>query len=438
MYSSFATKLAAVAIATSFIVVAPLSASAATVPELWYQDAFGVADAAAAGFTGQGVKVAVIDGLINPALPALSTANITIREPSYCADRVNAAAYVPAVSDDFESARHGTEMVSLLVGNGSSTNGGQGTVGVAPGATVLYYATDYDVGLSQSQLVCPIIGDATDVKDQDLSVALALDQAIEDGADIISLSIGTGTVRDDIYAAIAKAMREGVVVVAARPNDMRKTDDTDLSGMNGVVSIQAMGSDGVIQASSAVSDGSVDIVGPGVNVLGLVDGWSVPAAVSGTSGATAIVAGYLAIVKSKYPKATGNQLIQSLINNTGLDDHALKHDSTSGYGIVSLRHMLEVDPTKYKDVNPLIDLSNNEFNRPVATEIFGKTAPSSSSPTLTPAEQPQSAGTLTPILIGAGILILLFAALAVLTLVLVRRSNAKSRRNGAALDAHDQ
>jgi subtilisin family serine protease len=60
----------------------------------------------------------------------------------------------------------------------------------------------------------------------------------------------------------------------------------------------------------------------------------------GTSYATPIIAGLLAMVKRKYPVATGNQLIQTLIRNTGTGNHSPARDAEGevGYGLVSLDH----------------------------------------------------------------------------------------------------
>ncbi|MFZ4841592.1 hypothetical protein [Mycetocola saprophilus] len=57
----------------------------------------------------------------------------------------------------------------------------------------------------------------------------------------------------------------------------------------------------------------------------------------------------------KYPKATHNQLLQSMINTTdkSLRDGGLSWESDLGFGIVSLPEMLSRDPLGYPDDNPL-------------------------------------------------------------------------------------
>ncbi|MGH3439356.1 MAG: S8 family serine peptidase, partial [Sciscionella sp.] len=84
-----------------------------------------------------------------------------------------------------------------------------------------------------------------------------------------------------------------------------------------------------------------------------VNGWRSTAWSTGTSPATAIVAGCLALVKQKYPDATGNQLVQDLIHYTG-GSHPFGWDPHYGFGIASVTEMLEHDPTRWPDVNPLL------------------------------------------------------------------------------------
>ena len=144
------------------------------------------------------------------------------------------------------------------------------------------------------------------------------------------------------------------------------------------------------------------------------------------SNATPIVAGFLALVKQKYPKATGNQLIQTLIHNTGAGSHKPVFDASNklGYGIVSITSMLAVDPTTYPDVNPLV--SADAGASPTAQQIAGKPT-ASPSPTVS-AGATAAAGSsvappswLLPVLIGGGIILLLVIVAIVLVIVFATR-----------------
>ena len=390
----------------------------------WYYQDYGVADAAAEGYTGAGVTVAVIDLQVNTAVPELSDADITVREPSFCSVDVGSTEPAPAESDDFASASHATEMISYLAGNGKGSGGSDAPLGVAPDAKILYYSTGYEV--FEGNNGCPLLsGEGNFASGSTTAIASAINEAVADGADIISISISSGGSNDELYGAVANAIRSGVVVVAARPNSGASTDDTTMWGTNGVVTVQAMDVDGVIQKSSAVADPYIDVVGPGVDVIGRGTSFDDHGLVSGTSSATAITAGFLAVVKSKYPDATGSQLIQSLIRNTGVEDHELERDPDNmyGYGAVSLRHMLANDPTLYDDVNPV--LTTDSMDLPTFEDVYGA---ETTDPTAVPNEDPAAGNShLVVLLVIAIVGVLVVAGLIILTVVLVRRSNRKSR-----------
>jgi hypothetical protein len=68
-----------------------------------------------------------------------------------------------------------------------------------------------------------------------------------------------------------------------------------------------------------------------------------------------LTAGGLALVRSRYPEATGNQIVQHLIRHT--TDDTLTFRETFGFGFINLPEMLENDPTRWQDVNPLTAVS---------------------------------------------------------------------------------
>ncbi len=75
----------------------------------------------------------------------------------------------------------------------------------------------------------------------------------------------------------------------------------------------------------------------------------------------------LALVKQKYPDATGNQLIQSAIRNTGKKDHDLAFDAradsvTASPGL----HTFSKRPVTVPDENPLLA---NDYPQPSDAEI---------------------------------------------------------------------
>ncbi|WP_010205884.1 S8 family peptidase [Salinibacterium sp. PAMC 21357] len=418
----------------------------------WYFDAFSVGAAHTAGFTGQGVKIAVIDAQINPDIPTLKNANLEVQDP--LCKTAGFEADVPVVSTVVageNEAVHATNVVSFIIGTGDGYPGQTGVQGVAPDATVLFYSAWVDRGSEKDSPApyCyredsstgsgefdPLLSDNTSD-----SIAEAMNAAMDEGVDIISISAGL-TPHDALVATVARALREGVVVVAAMPNSQAFTMSYDFPARgNGVVAVQALGADGKIQESvgsiglAPNLDQDTVVAGPGLAVLtqGGPDGWESQEIGYGTSYATPVVASFMAVLKSKYPTATGNQLIQSLLRNTGGSEHDVQYDTTEtfGYGTASITGMLAVDPTGYPDENPIIDLNDID---PTYDEIFNPVEPTPEpEPSEASADQPSDSdvtGVLTGLAIAGLIGLVAVAGIVVLIVVLVRRSGKKS----AAID----
>lgn len=108
------------------------------------------------------------------------------------------------------------------------------------------------------------------------------------------------------------------------------------------------------------------------------------------------MAGALALVKQKYPTATGNQLIQQLIHNTSRD--SMGWQRVVGFGILRLDRMLATDPTGWPDVNPLLngaDAARADFPSSVYRDPSAPApAPTTPAPT-TPAPEPADKPTTT-------------------------------------------
>jgi len=422
--------------------VLPAGASAAVTGDgLWYFDRGRVQEAIDDGFDGSGVTIAVIDTQVNPEAPGLRGADLQVVEDSYCYD--SSAQPYPAVSTDYTAANHGTNVVSVILGTGEAV-GGTPIKGVAPGATVRYYNSMITTGVGEGtdvESTClqkngNLIDAGPDSMDRYPSgLAKAISDAVDDGADIISVSLG-GLI--DSANAVAKAHAAGVIVLGSLPNVGGVGDWP--SSYNGAVAVQAFGADGQIQKSSynpALSEPSpnlsddVKIAGPGLGLIaqGTPESWDAQQLRSGTSLATPVVAGFLAVVKQKYPEATGNQLLQSLIHNTGTKgEHEPEWNNATGYGAASLIGMLAVDPAKYPDVNPFFDADDEDTvpnQRNVDTERALLEA-STPSPTEAPGEAAEGAD-LTPFLIGGGVVLAVLVVGGVALAIVLTRASRRNR-----------
>ena len=356
----------AVAIAAlGAVVLAPASvASAAPADDgFWYFDVFNIQDAHDAGLTGDGVTIAVLDSQINLEVPTLEGADIQVQD-SACWD--TSGELISPTSTEL-TAEHGTNVVSYLVGSGAGYPGQTGVKGVVPDATIIYTMVGRDTA---DGLICESES-GTDIPD---AKAKGVYAAIDAGADIISVSLGGG-VDASFLVAVALAIHEGIVVISSVSNDlMAAGSQGNFPGNgNGVIGVQSIDANAVIQGSSeedfdSVANASTDVVGPGVNVVWQGGStWEEQRYATGTSIATPIVAGFLGLVAQKYPDATGNQLIQTLLLNTGGEDHELNYDTEYGYGAASATHMLRNDPTGYDDVN--LAISDDPNDAPSAAMI---------------------------------------------------------------------
>jgi subtilisin family serine protease len=435
-------RIAAVCAMVTVLVSFASTAQAAT-PQagLWYYDVLHVQAAHDAGWTGKGVTIAVIDGQLNLEVPTLADANIVV-EPSLCKNKAGAA--YPATTTSLAAA-HATGVTSLLVGSGAGYSGQVGVKGVAPDAKILFYMAAPGPRGTRKIADCYSHG-AKDPRDP---IVAAINDAVRAGAQIISVSLIVPASPELEYAE-AQAEHKGVVIVAGLEDVAGETIGTSGSSPgtdNGVVSVQAEGSNGALNSTDGRPNitANTDVVGAGVGILeqgnfaATGGSWQDQSVGDGTSWATPIVAGFLAMVKQKYPAATGNQLIQTLIRNTGTANHALVRDTTGGFGFgsASATHMLQVDPAQYPDTNPLIGTGANAqppsavviAHPPTLKKYLQLRGVTSDPGTSTqPPKATTGSASWVPIAIVGGIVgLLVVAGLIVLIVVMVARSRRRGR-----------
>jgi subtilisin family serine protease len=422
---------AAVAAVAALAFGAAAPASAVAGDGRWYFDDFHIADHHAAGLTGKGITIAVLDGPINTSVPTLKNANVEVREPSFCygKDGAPAAATSTTLTGD-NSAYHGTNVVSYIAGTGDGYPGQTGVEGIAPGAKVLYYAVSLSAGAEAGgEVIDCLDANGTHLGDE---VNEAMNEALDAGADIISISAGYNAA--SVGDAYGRAIRAGVIVVGSVAN----TNELAISlgfpaGANGAVGVQAGSVDFVVQATDGTpnKDTSTMVVAPGIGILtqGSRDGrWEDQPITQGTSLAAPMVAGYLALAWQKHPDASGNQMLQSLIRSPW-DDDQVHFDPAGliGFGWPTATRMIERDPTRYPDVNPFLDV--RPANSPSTAELLAAptTPPTASSSERSVAERNTPVMTIVVICVGSLVLLCVIILLIVLA---VRRSKRKSSPEG--------
>lgn len=360
--------ISAATVLVAALVGAP-SAASAKAADPWWFSALHLADAHQKT-TGKGVKIAVIDTGLDPTVPDLKGANIEFGAACNPPGKKS----LPRVHDFV--ANHGTAMTTMIVGQGKGNGpGGAGITGVAPDATVRFY--DYTPNPRLGAKPC-----------RDAEIGNLFEQAIKDRVDIISFST---TSVFSMEVPIEHANDAGIVVVAGggKP-DEGISSPASIPGVVSVLAVDKLGrawkhNPHMEPTNSAESwkFGFPVISAPGVKVpLGAMDesgAWTSGYPRTGTSDATPLVAGMLALLKSAYPKATGNQLIQQLIHYAGADE-SMNWDPQIGFGIASITQMLRHDPTNWPDVNPLL----NGPEQAMTDFPAGSDAPKTEAPTTAP------------------------------------------------------
>ena len=405
-----ARALGAAAVASVSVVLAGMGASGAAAsaappvalpsadqPSTWWYSAMGYDELHKYG-TGKGITVAVLDDQVDPAAPELSGRLASVK--SFC-DKGTPATGTSADAD------HGTNVASMIVGTGKGTDGRPGVRGIAPDATLRYYT----IGVRDNE-ECAVAG-------YDDLTARALDQAVKDGANVVSMSFSGSFDGAKFIAAVARAQRAGVILVSGT-DDHGSVDYPALA--NGVVSVNYVDRQGKLgpgAAQGASNAGFIDIAAPGVGMLlgSHVGGrWKTASYHAyGSSLATPLVAGGLAAVWSHFPKATGNQLLQMMVNTPGLKKgtdsagepawlYGFRREGSGfpavensrggyGWGIFDPTDMMYRHYTQFPDTNPMLVKSNDPALKPTWSQVTGQALPGQAAgATATTSSSPAVAG----------------------------------------------
>lgn len=274
----------------------------------WNLNAIGAPESWAAGYTGQGVTVAVIDTGVDLDHPDLQHSiyvnageipgNGIDDDQNGYVDDVSGYDFVDGDADANDGNGHGTHVAGTI----AAANNSVGATGVAPEANVLPIRVLDDSG-----------------RGSDSGVAAGIRYAADIGAQIINLSLGGGT-SSRIAAAIEYATSLGSLVVAAAGNESSAVPSYPAQysrESTSVLSVGAFDSSGQIASFSngVGSSGAVQIDAPGVGIYSTyLDGRY--ATLSGTSMATPHVAGVAALILSADPDLTSSELRELLASET--------------------------------------------------------------------------------------------------------------------------
>jgi len=258
------------------------------------------------GAGGSGVNVAVLDTGVNKDHPDLKVKS--------CRDATKRG----IVNRCKDGHGHGTHVSGTVSANGGSD--GQGIIGVAPQANLWMVKVCGDNGMCWAD-----------------DIAAAIRYTTDQGANIISMSLGSDSDSGLIREAIAYAVSRDVLVIAAAGNDGPGLGTIDYPGANAnTVAVAAtQGNDEVAYFSSrGLNDGDyvieekeVEFAAPGVQIEST---WNDGCynTISGTSMAAPHIAGLAAINWQGSAAST-----RTYLHTLGIDIDAPGDDPASGFGI---------------------------------------------------------------------------------------------------------
>jgi subtilisin family serine protease len=293
--------------------------------------------------TGKGVTVCIVDSGLNPNHQDLEKLNVAKWKD-----------FVGNKNQPYDDHGHGTSMAGILVADGWMK-------GVAPKVNLL--------------VAKALAGNGSG---DDTVVAEAIDWCADNGAHIISLSLGgapgilpfnTGSGRSSAQAS-EDAAESGIFVVAAAGNDGGEEDDGDVATPCSETSVICVG--GVTQSgthwdgsSTGDNNGRIwplpiiaprsdphqkpEIVAPAeaVAVINKEGTWSLS---DGTSAATVYVTGALALLLQNNPELAANGTQDSIANINQVKEWIQQsslpkesqdgHDDDYGYGLLQIKALI--------------------------------------------------------------------------------------------------
>ncbi len=266
----------------------------------WGIDATDAASAWELGYTGKGVKIAVID------------TGIATHDDLIISGGVSFLNYTNGSYEDDHG--HGTHVAGII---GAKDND-IGIVGIAPDASI--YAVKALDGSGNGYISDIIMG---------------IDWAITNNMDVINMSLGSDSSMVIFEDAMNRAYQAGILVVAAAGNDGTSSGSGDTvdypARYDSVIAVAAINSANN-RAEFSSTGSSVEVAAPGVSIKSTYLNGTY-AIMSGTSMATPFVSGDIALLMEANPSLNAVQIRQLLGENI-IDLGTFGKDNLYGCGLI--------------------------------------------------------------------------------------------------------
>ncbi|MFE4327991.1 type VII secretion-associated serine protease mycosin [Streptomyces sp. NPDC056831] len=387
--------------------IAPAASADTMRDREWYLDRMQAAEMWKIS-TGKGITVAVLDTGVIPSVPELTGKVLPGKnfvEPQLGAHK--------------DKDGHGTAMAMLIAGNGVN---GQGVKGLAPDAHILpltVFGSTKESGTNSIPALVAAIRYAADSEAKIINMSLAYEYFTPDQDELTQ-----------IQQAVDYAIQRGKLLLAGTGNRGDKENDVAYPAASiGVAGVGAVDKTSSV-AKFSVSGPQVALAAPGEDIpIRCVDGKAGYCNSGGTSQATAIASASAALIWSKHPSWTGNQVLRVLMNTAGKPTEGAIPSRYIGYGTVRPRMAVLGNPGDPgpADVNPLVAARSPKSPSPSSSASSGSGPPNPSTQPTSPgttakADDSKGFGAMVWIAVGVGAVVVVGAVL------LLRRRSAGLRR----------
>ena len=260
---------------------------------------------------GAGIKIGIADTGIDMNHPSF------FDHPSFAGAIANAQDFTGSPVGVLDRQGHGTHVAGTI--------GARGDVykGVAP----------------ESRLyIAKVLGDNGNGGSQ--GIAAGIRWLVQQGVDVINMSLGSPVADQSIQAAISEAVRAGVVIICAAGNDGRRNSVNWPAKSENVIAISAVGHDGTIADYSSFGP-EVDFAAPGSEITSCAIGGGF-ATLSGTSMASPLVTGLVALgmaYEKTFVKPRTIMQVVSRLKEYTIDAGAPGRDPIYGEGVISCKRL---------------------------------------------------------------------------------------------------
>ncbi|MFJ2111019.1 MULTISPECIES: type VII secretion-associated serine protease mycosin [unclassified Streptomyces] len=362
----------------------PWSLQRVLLDELWTQS------------TGKGVRVAVIDTGVDVKNRQLSRAVDTGSGinllPKGLKDENGNKIERGKENGTTDTVGHGTKVAGIIAARPQK---GTGFVGLAPGATIIPVQQNDAEGHGTVE-----------------SLVAAIDYAVREKADVINISQDTEDAvepRPELRQAVDRALDADVVIIASAGNDGlgRNVKKTYPASYPGVLAVAATDRNNE-RALFSQSGEFVGIAAPGVDMVSTVP-LGGHCADNGTSFSAPYVTGVAALIRSKHPDWTQEEVVAQMQQTA--ERSVAGHDRLVGWGVI--------DPVR------ALTEDDKPIERPVAHEgVSNAQAPTPAELHLGETPEERTVRLATYAVVGGGVLVAAIAGGS----VALRDARRRSRR----------